>query len=58
MFKDRNEKITVHAKQKGIAIGKVGSSNIIIQTSKVEEKEGVIKRIIRMLLDVWEWFKK
>ncbi len=58
MFKDRNEKIAVHAKQKGIAIGKMGNSNIIIQTSKVEEKEGFIKRIIRMLLDVLEWFKK
>ncbi|WP_301082290.1 hypothetical protein [Thomasclavelia cocleata] len=58
MFKDKNEKIVVKADNQGIAIGKMGNSNTIIQTSKVKEKEGFIKRIIRMALDVWEWFTK
>lgn len=60
MYKDKNEKIVVKADNQGIAIGKIGDSNTvtITQTSKDEEKEGIIKRIIRMVLDVWEWFKK
>lgn len=60
MYKDKNEKIVVKADNQGVAIGKIGDSNTITitQTSKGEEKEGFIKRIIRMVLDVWEWFKK
>ena len=59
MFNDKNEKIVVNANNKGIAVGKAVNSNIIIQTSKVGEKEeSFIKKIIRVMLNVWTWFKK
>lgn len=59
MFKDKSEKIVVKADNQGIAIGKIGDTNTITitQTSKNEEKEGIVKRIIRIVLDVWKWFK-
>ena len=59
MFNDKNEKIVVNANNKGIAVGKAVNSNIIVQTSKVGEKEeSFIKKIIRVMLNVWTWFKK
>lgn len=59
MFNDKNEKIVVNANNKGIAVGKAVNSNIIVQTSKVGEKEeSYIKKIIRVMLNVWTWFKK
>ena len=58
MFKDKNEKINVNSNNQGIAVGKIiGNSNVII-SSKSEKKEGIIKRLLGIILDVWEWFKK
>lgn len=59
MFNDKNEKIVVNANNKGIAVGKAVNSNITVQTSKVGYKEeSFIKKIIRVMLNVWTWFKK
>ena len=59
MFNDKNEKIVVNANNRGIAVGKAVNSNIIVQTSKVGYKEeSFIKKIIRVMLNVWTWFKK